>query len=249
MYEPRWYREAIHQPRLKTFTVTYRETDLWVGINAAAYSPRLVDDCHALACELYNDLQNYLLTDPGFATALVPYSPQPGCPALAAQMAAATAKAGVGPMAAVAGAFAQEIGGRLRQLYAVTDIIVENGGDIYLYSAQARRISIWAGASVLSGKLALEIAPDETPLGICTSSGTVGHSLSFGKADAVTILARDAAVADAYATAVGNMVKTPADIAPALAYTAAQPDISGAVIIIGDRIGFDGAVKLVKAQL
>ena len=86
-------------------------------------------------------------------------------------------------------------------------------------------------------------------MGICTSSGTVGPSLSFGKADAVTILAKNAAVADAYATAVGNTVKTQQDIETALEYCTLHPEIAGVVIIIGDRVGFRGNVRLVKAGI
>jgi ApbE superfamily uncharacterized protein (UPF0280 family) len=124
------------------------------------------------------------------------------------------------------------------------DIIIENGGDIYVRSTQDRIIGIYAGDSPLSGKLGIEITPKETPCGICTSSGTVGHSLSFGKADAVTILARSAIVADAVATACGNIVQNPGDIEKGLDLVTKAGDVTGAVIIIGDRVGVCGAVRL-----
>lgn len=247
MFEPRWYRNQMRS-ELESFTVSFRETDLWIGVNSAAFTASLRQDCRIIAQDLYSDLDNYLRGDPGYQHALTPYSPRLTCPPVAAAMALAAQKANVGPMAAVAGAFAQEISTRLEQKHPITDIIIENGGDIYLRTTKPRRISIWAGASVLSNKLSIEIMPELSPLGICTSSGTVGHSLSFGQADAVTILAKNAAVADAYATAVGNMIKTFQDIKPALEYSATQPEITGVVIIAGDRLGVRGNVKLVKTE-
>jgi ApbE superfamily uncharacterized protein (UPF0280 family) len=247
MYEPRWYRDQMHHSKLHTFTVSFKETDLWIGVNQSAYSELFMADCRFIVQNLYTELHDYLGIDPGYQHALTPYTPSPICPAIAHHMSLAAKKADVGPMAAVAGAFAQEIGHRLEKLHALTDIIIENGGDIYLRSSLPRRISIWAGNSLLSGKLAIEITPNQSPLGICTSSATVGPSLSFGNADAVTILCKDAATADAYATRIGNMVKSRADIEPALEYSSTQADIDGVVIIIDDHIGVRGKITLHKA--
>ena len=119
-------------------------------------------------------------------------------------------KVGVGPMASVAGAIAEFVGNELSAYSA--EVIVENGGDIYLKSLEKRIIGVYAGESPLTGKLGLEIDGEDTPLGVCTSSGTVGHSLSFGKADAVIVLSKSATLADAAATAIGNLVAQPEDI-------------------------------------
>ncbi|MBP2644643.1 MAG: ApbE family lipoprotein [Firmicutes bacterium] len=248
MYQPRWYRE-IHQSTLKTFSVQFRETDLWLGVDPSVYSDELAADCLLFAEDLYCQLQTYLSRDPGYQHSLIPYSPEESAPPIAKLMAEASAAANVGPMASVAGAFAQTIADRLEKDYPISNIIVENGGDIYLRTTATRHIAIWAGNSSLSNKLALEIQPDTSPLGICTSSGTVGPSLSFGKADAVTVLAKDAAVADSFATAIGNLVSVRSDIDKALEYSAAQSAIIGTVIILGDYIGFTGGIKLVKAAL
>ena len=115
------------------------------------------------------------------------------------QMIEAGQKAGVGPMAAVAGAIAECVG---RELLAFSpEIIIENGGDIYLKCLKKRVVGIFAGKSPLTGKIGLEIDAKDTPLGVCTSSGTVSHSLSFGKADAAVAIAPSATLADAAATA------------------------------------------------
>lgn len=243
-FEPRWYREELHRSSLAPFAVHFRETDLWIAVPPNQDAPALRRFCEKTAASLWQELHAYILKDPVFLHSLTPHMPHFGAPPVALKMAAAAAKAGVGPMAAVAGAFAEEVAQQLMQQFKVQDIIVENGGDIYLAATQPRRIAIWAGPSPLSGKLALELEPNQSPLSLCTSSATVGPSLSLGQADAVTILAKSGAVADAYATAVGNQVRSAADIEPALAYADAQEDILGCVIVIGDRIGAIGEVRL-----
>ena len=125
---------------------------------------------------------------------------------------------------------------------------MENGGDIYLKSLRRRTIGVFAGGSPLTGKLGLDIAPEDTPLGICTSSGTVGHSLSFGKADAVIVLADSATLADAAATAIGNRVKDVADIEKGIEFAQDIGRLKGVVIIKDDRLGVWGEVKLVPTE-
>jgi hypothetical protein len=158
-------------------------------------------------------------------------------------MIAAAAATGVGPMAAVAGALAARVGRHLAPLSP--EIIVENGGDIFLAISHPATVALYAGASPLSQRVGLHLDPASSPLGVCTSSGTVGHSLSFGQADAACVLAPNAALADAAATALGNRVRGPDTIAPALEWAAGLPEILGAVIIVGKKLGAWGRVELV----
>jgi ApbE superfamily uncharacterized protein (UPF0280 family) len=146
-------------------------------------------------------------------------------------------------MAAVAGAIAEMVGMELLQ-YS-DEVIVENGGDIFIKTNVPRKVGIYAGNSPLSGKIAIKIYPEETPAGICTSSGTVGHSLSFGKADAVVVVSRDAFLADAVATAVGNRVKNPSGIKDAVDFAAGIDSVEGVLVIIGDKLGAWGKIELV----
>jgi ApbE superfamily uncharacterized protein (UPF0280 family) len=243
-YEPRHYRDSLAGPGLRAFTASYLETDLWVAVERDA-PPTAEEVARTAMLDARRELEEYVATDREFLTTLVPYEPRVDCPAIVREMAAAAARAGVGPMAAVAGAVSAYVGRRLEELFGLTEVIVENGGDIYLRSSVPRKIAIYAGASPLSNKLALTVSPALSPLGVCTSSGTVGHSLSFGKADAATVLAKDAATADAYATALGNRVQGPQDIDAALAWAAARPEVLGAVVIAGDRVGAVGQVELV----
>ncbi len=157
-------------------------------------------------------------------------------------MAQAAEKAGVAPMAAVAGALAESVG---RELLAFSpEVIVENGGDIFLKLSKPRLVGVYAADSPFTGRIALEVRPDETPLGICTSSGKVGHSLSFGQADAVIALSPSTPLADAVATAVGNLVKEKDDIPQAIEFAQGIEGLRGIVILLGDELGVWGEVTL-----
>ena len=126
-----------------------------------------------------------------------------------------------------------------------SQIVVENGGDIFLNVSKDLTIGIYAGKSPLSNKLGLKISSFKTPLGVCTSSGTVGHSLSFGKSDAVTVIAHSASLADATATAVGNLVKGRKDIDKGLEYAQNIKGIMGTLIIVDDKFGVWGNLEIV----
>jgi hypothetical protein len=145
-------------------------------------------------------------------------------------------------MAAVAGAIAEFVGKEL--LEASPEVIVENGGDIFLQSQKDRTIGIYAGQSPLTGRAGLDIKGKDTPLGVCTSSGTVGPSLSLGKADAVIALSKSTALADAAATAIGNIIKNADDIPRGIERAISIKGLSGVIIIKDDKIGFWGKVEI-----
>ena len=163
-------------------------------------------------------------------------------PAIIKDMLAASRAAGVGPMASVAGAIAEHVGRKL--LSTSLNVVVENGGDIYLDVKDDMKIGIFAGESPLSGRIALKITAGESPLGICTSSGTVGHSLSFGIADAICIKSKSAALADAAATAAGNLIQTKADVRKGLAKAMSIEGVLGVLIVTGDTLAVQGAMEL-----
>lgn len=238
MYQPKTYRATVSSRDLVAFNVTVKETDLYIRATT-----NLAKEARRAVLKYRRDLEEYIAFHPLFLTSLVPLPADSLAPEIAKAMLAAAEKAGVGPMAAVAGAMAQFVGEDLKQ---AREIIIENGGDIYIRSAKKRVVSIFAGKSPFSGRLGLEIAARDTPLGVCTSSGTVGHSLSFGKADAIVIVARDAALADAAATAVGNVVYAPADFESAIALAQKIEGLKGLVVIKDDSIGVWGEVKLTR---
>lgn len=238
MYEPRTYRHWIKDADLVSFNVIVKETDLYIR----AYR-NLRDNALKAIVKHRTPLEEYIRHHPLFLVSLVPCSVEEDAPAIVKDMAAAARIAGVGPMAAVAGAIAEAVGTELLTLSP--EIIVENGGDIFLKILQTRLIGIYAGKSPFTGKIALEIQPEDTPLGVCTSSGTVGHSLSFGTADAVITLSASTSLADAAATAIANWVKAVEDISKAIEQAQTISGLHGVAIIKDDKIGLWGRVKIV----
>jgi ApbE superfamily uncharacterized protein (UPF0280 family) len=193
-------------------------------------------------------LASYIRRDPVFATTLDPYLPAPDAPPIARRMAEAAARFGVGPMAAVAGAVAEQVGWGLLETRA--EIVIENGGDIFVKTRRPLTFSLYAGEhSPFSRRLRFEVLqyphPDES-IGVCTSSGTVGHSFSRGRADAVCVVAGDAYLADAAATAYCNQLGQKEDIDRVLQeVTADERGVEGLIIAMEDRLGLWGRVQIV----
>lgn len=189
-------------------------------------------------------VEEYIRRQPVFLHSLEPVEPLPGAPEIVNHMCRASAACGVGPMAAIAGAVSYYVAKDLVRYSG--ELVVENGGDIYIAGKKERVVGIYAGKSALSGRIGIKISPGNLPVSICTSSGTVGHSLSFGLADAAVILSEDACLADAAATAAGNMVRCRDDIERTLNRINMIPGISGILIIIGEEIGVWGNIELVR---
>ncbi|MDP2918804.1 MAG: UPF0280 family protein [Dehalococcoidia bacterium] len=240
-FEPRLYRAWSKDTDLVSFTVVVKETDLYIRARRNLRKKALDE-----VLKQRKLLEGYIARHPGFLTALEPFPVDSDAPLIVREMAIASTKAGVGPMAAVAGAIAEFVGKEL--LHYTTEVIVENGGDIFLKHEKPRLIGVFAGTSPYSGKLALKIEPEETPLGVCTSSGTVGHSLSFGKADAAIVLSPSAALADAAATAVGNLVQTADDMQKAIEFVKGVEGLTGIAIIVGDKMAVWGKINLVRRE-
>lgn len=242
MYQPRTYRHWIRDSDLVSFNVVVRETDLCISARTNLKRKAL-----RLVSKHRSTLERYITQHPSFLTSMEALPIDDGTPQIIKMMLEAAHKAGVGPMASVAGAMAECVGTELSAFSP--EVIVENGGDIYLRSSKKRIIGVYAGNSPLSGKIGLEINGRDTPLGICTSSGTVGHSLSYGKADAVVALSRSATLADAAATAIGNLIKEPTDIPDGIEIAQNITGLKGVIIIIGSNMGLWGEVKICQTSL
>jgi hypothetical protein len=239
MYERRTYRHQIKDRDLVSFTAVVKETDLYIR----ALKDLRVEAVAAIG-EVRRPLERYIREHPIFLHSLEPLPVEGDAPEIVRRMAQAARLANVGPMAAVAGAVAEMVGERLLQ--SSSEVIVENGGDIFLQISKTRKIGIYAGGSAFTGKLAIELEPGQTPLGICTSSGSVGPSLSLGLADAAIVLAPSAALADAAATAVGNAVRAEKDIDAAIVLGRRIKGVSGIVVIAGSTMGVWGELKVVE---
>lgn len=257
MYERRFYRDLIRLADLVTFEVAIKETDLFISVNTdshglqhelARISPngvnkKLREKASNAILKYRNQIENYIRENPLFRSSLKPLPVDRNAPEIIRIMQEASLKAGVGPFASVAGAMAEFVGKAL--LKYSREVIVENGGDIFLKTLKRRRIGIFAGKSKFSNRLALEISPDETPLGVCTSSGTVGHSLSLGEADAVVVISKSTPLADASATAIGNLIKKKEDIPRGIEKAKGIEDLKGIVIIKDDKLGVWGDLKII----
>ena len=234
------YRGRVKDSRLFGFRVQVEQTDLFI---------RAEKDLSPEALSLVRDsrsrIVNWSGNHPDFLTSLEPQANDPLAPPPVKAMLAAGQLAGVGPMAAVAGGIADFVGSGL-QSHSPAGVIVENGGDIFLASQSEITVGIYAGDSPLSMQLGLVIKPEQTPVGVCTSSRSIGHSLSLGRPDTAMVVADSAALADAAATGLGNRVSRVKDIEPALAWALDIAGVRGAVVIIKDRIGFLGDLQLIS---
>ena len=241
MFQPREYRHWIQTHDLVAYTVQINETDLYI---------RTCTDLSARAFESARRhreaLEQYILYHPFFHASFESVMVEGTAPLIVKTMANAAELAGVDPMAAVAGAIAQMVGEDLAALSK--EVIIENGGDNYIRSQSDRVVCIYAGNSPLSGKLGLLVKATDTPIGVCTSSGTVGPSISLGKADAAVVAAMSAALADAAATKVGNAVITEDDIPGALEIAQTIKGLTGVVIIKGDQMGVWGKLEICETD-
>ena len=246
-YEPRTYRQRVGVPGLVAFRALVGETDLHIQASVGdSESPRdavraLKPTALAAVREARRIVESEIALCPEFQTSLAPLDARAGASDIVSRMYAAGQAAGVGPMAAVAGAVAEFVGHSLHD--RSPELIVENGGDIYLRSPKKRTVAIYAGDSPLSYRLGIQIPPNEG-LGICTSAGTVGHSFSQGKADAAIAISDDTALADAVATALGNRVKQARHIQDAVDWASSVHGIRQALVILGADMGVWGEFEL-----
>lgn len=189
-------------------------------------------------------LKYYIQLHPEFFSSLEPLEVDEA-PQLVKEMARASKLAGVGPMAAVAGTISQFCLNYLLNQGSRYSI-VDNGGDVALKTNRDVTVGLFAGESSLSGRLGFRIKHEKTPLGICTSSGTVGHSISFGRSDSVTVFASKASVADALATALGNYANGEDDGEAVQNCLSKAEELRehfrGMVVIVGESAGTIGKV-------
>ncbi len=213
---------------------------------------RLATDRYEAAVEAValqrGQLEAYLARHPGFRTALVPIGLLPGAPEIVQRMHRAAVRAGVGPMAAVAGAIAQ-MAAEAALAAGAREAVVENGGDVFLASPEPVLVALYAGRAAVRGRLALRVTPERMPLSVCSSSGRMGHSLSLGDCDLATVVSADGALADAAATRAGNLVRSEADLERAAREIAAIPGVAGVLLVKGSRVALAGELpELVRAE-
>jgi ApbE superfamily uncharacterized protein (UPF0280 family) len=235
------YRKRAHPKGLISRRILIKETDLLVSA-ATDLSEQAKDRVY----HYRRHLEDYIKRRPEFLSTILSYPEDPFAPPIVREMIRATRRFAVGPMAAVAGAIAQFVGTDL--LDYSEEVLVENGGDIFVKTKRPATVSIFAGSSPLTNRLGLVLQPERMPLGVCTSSGTVGHSLSLGIADAVCVVASSASIADAAATALGNKVTSKSKLASEIESFKGYEDIRGAVVVIGETVASWGEIELMQTN-
>lgn len=242
VYEPRTYRRAVSASSLVAFQVVLAQTDLQI-----LASRDLSDEALTLVTDVRSELEDYAAAHPRFVESFSPVPIEPDAPAIVREMAEAARVSGVGPMAAVAGAVAEHVARGLSVISA--EVIVENGGDVYLMGSRQRVVGVFAGAGEgprgVAAGLGIRIGPEMLPCAVATSSGRIGPSVSLGSADAATVIARSGALADAVASVVGNRVRSADDLEGAMAVGSAIDGVLGIVATIDGAVGAWGAVELV----
>jgi ApbE superfamily uncharacterized protein (UPF0280 family) len=239
MYEQRFYRDRMGRDGLVRFEVKVEQSDLLILCDRDL-ERRATAELHRIR----RQIEGRIASDPRFGVALEPCDVDPADPEVVREMARAGRAWDVGPMAAVAGAVAERVGRALAPLSAT--VIVENGGDVFARSPGPATFALYAGeSSPFEDRLRFRVAANDG-VGVCTSSGTVGPSLSFGRADAVVAIAGDTAFADAAATALANRVREPEDVDRIVYEEERRGALDGLIACCGDRIGICGAVELVR---
>lgn len=200
-------------------------------------------------------LEQYILKYPTFVTTLEPVEVDLNAPEFIRDMMSAGIVAGVGPMAAVAGGLS-EIATRAMVVQKAKLALAENGGDISVKGSIPVTIGVDAGESSIAKNLAFKIKANDLPLGICTSGGSMGHSLSLGVADAVVVFSASAFLSDAAATSIANYVKSndpEGSIQNALERAEYIDGVRGCMIVSGELVGITGkipeTVEVIDANL
>jgi len=223
--------------RLVAFKLTVQETDLWIQADQP-----LEAETRELVLKYRGYIEAYIRDHPAFLSTRSPWRIQAPASKIITDMADAARRAQVGPMAAVAGAIAEHVGRDL--LWVSKQVVVENGGDIFVRLDHPFICAVYAGSSPLSLRFGLGLDSGENPIAVCTSSGTVGHSFSMGRADAVCVISRSCAVADAAATAIANRVRSHGDIETAIGFGKWIEGVLGILVIVADKMGLWGEVNL-----
>ncbi len=239
MYTQRFYRGLTAGGKLHSWRTALAESDLEIHASKPmkGFAARALASCR-------RDLETHIGMHPVFGESMVPISTAPRC-GIAKEMEAAAEAFGTGPMAAVAGAVAQGVGEQLR-LFSPT-VIVENGGDIWAVHPGRLRFMIYPGeGSPFNGNLVFSVDCGKG-MAVCTSSGRMGPSLSFGTADSVTAVHPSGAMADAAATAIGNSVRSDADVQRVIALESCRHRLTALVVCFGGSLGIWGAIRMEDA--
>jgi len=231
------YRILVDPKGKFSWKVKYKYSDLFIVSNqdiSLKILPVLFD--------FYRIIEKFIESHPSFAKTFNPYTLSNDFPSIIKKMCTDSAVFNVGPMASVAGAVCEYLAGELSKNNPY--LAIENGGDIYIKSSKDITAGLFVKNKYFKDNLKIKIKKKILPCGIAASSGTLGHSLSLGKADLAAVVCRSAILADSAATAACNMVKTKNDIEKVINHFKDFKEIEGLVLIKDDKIGLYGNIEL-----
>ncbi len=234
------YRKSKTQKNgLKTCQFRIGESNLMISSNKPVQQI-----AKKFLIKIRSEIKNYIKIHPEFSESFKPVKIKKDAPAIIKKMSKASHSADIGPMAAIAGAIAEELGKNLGK--HSSELIIENGGDIFVNVKRQIIVGIWCQNEKIRNNMGILLDKKKGRCAICTSSGTLGHSFNYGKADAATVIAKDAAMADAWATRLGNEVKSAKDIKRALSLLATIKGLIGGVVIYQKTIAMWGNIELTQ---
>jgi len=236
MYEERFYRDFVKSKFI--LEVSYRESDLFISSDKKLDKQFVYD----ILKKYYTEVENYITKNPKFLTSLSPLPFDKEAPEIVKEMFSVSTKTNIGPFSSVAGAIAKYVG---KELLNYTDeLIIENGGDIFLKINEDKKVGVYLGERFKDNLLILKIKKRCQPFGIASSSAYIGESLNFGKTDLLTVVAEDSIIADGFATALSNLIKEKEDIEKVIKIAKKNSYIFSLVIAFKNNLYFWGDIEV-----
>ena len=233
------YRKNISAGGKYSYRLTYKYTDIYITCDKD-----ISDRISEPVIRFYSQLEEVISNEKRFGESLIPLAIKKDYPSAVKNMCLSASVFNVGPMAAVAGAMCDAIAASLKDYCSF--LMIENGGDAYIKSSRDIKAALFTGSSHFPQNLNIIISPLEMPCGLCSSSGMMGHSLSLGKSDLVTVMSKTATMADAAATAIANSIRSKQDVDMAVEKYVKYEEVKGLVILKDDRLAIWGDIQLIQ---
>ena len=200
----------------------------------------LHEEARAAGMQFWEQIQSFAIRQPAFRTSRRPLPVPDTAPPIVKEMAATSARAGVGPMFTFQGALVEFVGRAMARSRA--EIGVSCGGDHYIATKRRARLLVYRTPGAPRGGLAVVVKPELGPHGIYTTMGR--PHLPADSADAVVVVARSCILADAAAAGASAILVKPGSFRRALSYLQGLEGVYGAMVLRGERIGMAGGLEL-----
>ncbi len=232
------YRRKIRNREKYNWRVVYKYSDILISSDSY-----VKDKIEKPLKEFYKLLELCIKRDPSFLKSLSPVKSKSYFPEIIKEMCDKSNIFNVGPMATVAGAVCEYLAANLSR--CCSQLTIENGGDVYLKSKRDINAGAYLKNKYFKDKINLKIRKENTPCGLCSSSGKFGHSLSMGRSDLVVVLSGSAISADGAATAIANRISNSDDIPRTIDHYKKLNDVKGILIVKDSKVGIWGNLELV----